>query len=152
MLWRSVAVATATAAAVVWTGPAKADGDTMRLGLNVTAPTMTLGGNTDADTVEVWRRYGYRSSFYYGGYSSFYRPSYYYGYSYYRPSYYYGGYSSFYPRSYYYGGYSSFYYPRYSYGTATTALLRVRQLLPRYSYGYSYYHRSASTTPAALRR
>lgn len=127
MLWRSVAVAAAAAlAAVIWTGTAKADGDTMRLGLDVGAPTMTLGGNTDADTVDVhWRRFGY------------YRPSYYYGYSYYRPSYSYG--YSYYPRYSYSYGYS-YYRPSYYYGYSHYPRSYGYSYYPRY-YGYSYYPR-----------
>jgi hypothetical protein len=139
MLWRSVMVAALAAlAAVAWTDSAKAGGDTMRLG-GVDAPTMTLGGNADADTVAVWRRWGgyggyYRPSYYYGGYGGYGG----YGYNYYRPYSYSYGYSYYRPYSY---GYGYSYYPRYSYGYSYyPRYYGYGSYYPRYSYGYSYYY------------
>lgn len=135
MLRRGLWLGVAALACVALAGPARAGDDVVRLGLNSSAPTITLEGkdtDRDADTIDArwgyWR--GYSRGYYSGYYSPRYYGGYYGGYSYYPR--YYGGYSSYYyPR--YYGGYSSYYYPRY-YGYS---------YYPRYSYygGYSYYPR-----------
>jgi hypothetical protein len=120
------------AAVVCWAcdplgGQSARAGDVFRLGLNTDAPTLSLVGDRDDDTLSAaWRGYygGYRG--YYGGYGGYrgyygsYYPRYYGGYygggyggyygSYY-PRYYGGYYGSYYPR--YYGGYYGSYYPRY---------------------------------------
>jgi len=115
--------------------------DIIKLGLNQSAPTVTLDlkPGQDADVEEAnWRRGyygGYRGYYggyggYYGGYRGYYGGGYYSGYGggygggYYRPSYYYGyrpsyyyGYSSYYPSYYSYPSYyyQPYYYPSYSY-------------------------------------
>jgi hypothetical protein len=130
MLWRRVTVVALAVLGLSLATAAARAGDTVRLGLNTAAPTMTLAGDTNADTLSAWYRGGYGSGyrgfygsgyrgFYGGGYRSFYGGygyrSFYGGYgyrgfypSYYRSSFYYGGY---YPRVY---AYSSYYQP-YSY-------------------------------------
>lgn len=124
MLCRTVAVAAmvgaSALAALTWTGSARAESDTIRLGLNTSAPTLTLEGGQDAETTEVWRRYSY------------YAPRYAYGYSYYTPGFSYG-YSSFYPRYSYSYSYGYSYFPRYSYGYSSY------YYYPR-TYSYSYYY------------
>lgn len=130
MLRRCVAVAAAIAlATVAWVSPVRAD-DTVRLGLNSSAPTLTLGGGKDADIIDV---HGHGGFGHFGGYGG-YRGGYYGGYGGYRSYYgggYGGGYGSYYPR--YYGGYSSYYYPR-SYGGYSSYYS-----YPRYYGGYGAY-------------
>jgi hypothetical protein len=144
MLRRCVVITAAIAlAAVAWVSPVRAE-ETIRLGLNGSAPTLTLGGDNDADVIDVAWRGGYRGG-YYGGYRGYYGGyrGYYGGYGGYRSYYprYYGGYRSYYPRYY---GYNS-YYPRYyggyygSYNPSYYGGYYGSYSYPSY-YGYSSYY------------
>jgi hypothetical protein len=115
MVWKRAVMATLAVLAMVVGTQAVRAGDVTKLGLNTSAPTLSLDlkPGENADVQETWWRRGYYSGYYGYGY---YRPSFYYGYSYYRPSFYYG-YSSYYPYyyrpSYYYT--PSYYYSPYYY-------------------------------------
>jgi hypothetical protein len=146
--------ALAILASLAWIGLARAD-QPVPVPPGVDAPTITLQGDGSAKgETELVHGFHFGHGHYgghyghfggYGGYGGYYRPYYGgyggYGYSSYYKPYYYGGYSSYYYKPYYYGGYgySSPYYGGYSsYYSSPYYYGGYSYYSPYYSYGYGY--------------